>query len=298
MSKSSLARSLLVSELKVDSSPEVELVFDSELELELSELIELPNDTSISPESDSGWGDTAWRAGSPTHCRARQVQAARCLSRLERPLRYLSKSQSSLSRAHCLGVLRGMVVSLVKELGRQLQKSVFIYYLKLWFRISTMTRESSQNRRDIWGAQSRPQFCGNAAHKNRSGITIIIVAKIATLNPPNIMYYNIYLYHGNNNTYHCVITQPLQNGQTLGQFFELLYPLHIHEDPHGLWRWMWCQWIHTQGEHILHYRVLWRACSCWATLILPFISATNRVEPFETTNSILHLSFLGFRFWF
>ena len=54
MSKSSLARSSLVSELEVDSSPEVELVFDSELELELSELIELPDDTSISPESDSG----------------------------------------------------------------------------------------------------------------------------------------------------------------------------------------------------------------------------------------------------
>ena len=52
MSKSLLARSSLVSELKVDSSPEVELVFDSELEL--SELIELPDDTSISPESDSG----------------------------------------------------------------------------------------------------------------------------------------------------------------------------------------------------------------------------------------------------
>lgn len=54
MSKSLLARSSLVSELEVDSSPEVELVFSSELELELSELIELPDDTSISPESDSG----------------------------------------------------------------------------------------------------------------------------------------------------------------------------------------------------------------------------------------------------
>ena len=39
----------------------------------------------------------------------------------------------------------------------------------------------------------------------------------------NMMYYDIYLYHGNKYTYHCVITQTLQNGQTLGQFFELLY---------------------------------------------------------------------------
>ena len=39
----------------------------------------------------------------------------------------------------------------------------------------------------------------------------------------NIMYYHIYLYHGNKCNYHCVITQTLQNGQTLGQFFELLY---------------------------------------------------------------------------
>ena len=41
----------------------------------------------------------------------------------------------------------------------------------------------------------------------------------------NIMYYHIYLYHGNKHNYHCVITQTLQNGQTLGQFFELLYGL-------------------------------------------------------------------------
>ena len=40
----------------------------------------------------------------------------------------------------------------------------------------------------------------------------------------NMMYYHVYLLHGNKYTYHCVITQPLQNGQTLGQFFELLYP--------------------------------------------------------------------------
>ena len=39
----------------------------------------------------------------------------------------------------------------------------------------------------------------------------------------NMMYYHIYLYHGNKYNYHCVITQTLQNGQTLGQFFELLY---------------------------------------------------------------------------
>ena len=37
------------------------------------------------------------------------------------------------------------------------------------------------------------------------------------------MYYHIYLYHGNKFNYHCVITWTLQNGQTLGQFFELLY---------------------------------------------------------------------------
>ena len=39
----------------------------------------------------------------------------------------------------------------------------------------------------------------------------------------NMMYYHIYLYHGNKYNYYCVITQTLQNGQTLGQFFELLY---------------------------------------------------------------------------
>ena len=39
----------------------------------------------------------------------------------------------------------------------------------------------------------------------------------------NMMYYHIYLYHGNKHNYHYVITQTLQNGQTLGQFFELLY---------------------------------------------------------------------------
>ena len=35
----------------------------------------------------------------------------------------------------------------------------------------------------------------------------------------NMMYYHIY---GNKYTHYCVLTQPLQNGQTLGQFFELL----------------------------------------------------------------------------
>ena len=39
----------------------------------------------------------------------------------------------------------------------------------------------------------------------------------------NMMYYHIYLCHGKKYTHHCVITQTLQNGQTLGQFFELLY---------------------------------------------------------------------------
>ena len=39
----------------------------------------------------------------------------------------------------------------------------------------------------------------------------------------NMMHYHIYLYHGNKYNYHCVITQTLQNGQTLGQFFGLLY---------------------------------------------------------------------------
>ena len=38
----------------------------------------------------------------------------------------------------------------------------------------------------------------------------------------NMMYYHIYLYHGSKYNYYCVITQTLQNGQTLGQFFELL----------------------------------------------------------------------------
>ena len=38
-----------------------------------------------------------------------------------------------------------------------------------------------------------------------------------------MMYYHIYLLHGNKYTYHCVITQTIQNGQTLQQFFELLY---------------------------------------------------------------------------
>ena len=39
----------------------------------------------------------------------------------------------------------------------------------------------------------------------------------------NMMYYHIYLYHGSKYNCYCVITQTLQNGQTLGQFFELLY---------------------------------------------------------------------------
>ena len=48
----------------------------------------------------------------------------------------------------------------------------------------------------------------------------------------NMMYYHIYLYHGSKYNYYCVITQTLQNGQTLGQFFELLYsPL----DNSSLW---------------------------------------------------------------
>ena len=42
-----------------------------------------------------------------------------------------------------------------------------------------------------------------------------------------MMYYHIYLYHGNKYNYYCVITQTLQNGQTLGQFFELLYVTFI-----------------------------------------------------------------------
>ena len=38
-----------------------------------------------------------------------------------------------------------------------------------------------------------------------------------------MMYYHIYLCLGNKYNHYCVITQTLQNGQTLGQFFELLY---------------------------------------------------------------------------
>ena len=38
-----------------------------------------------------------------------------------------------------------------------------------------------------------------------------------------MMYYHICLYHGSKYNYYCVITQTLQNGQTFGQFFELLY---------------------------------------------------------------------------
>ena len=38
----------------------------------------------------------------------------------------------------------------------------------------------------------------------------------------NMIYYHIYLCHGNNYNQHCVITQTLQIGQTSGLFFELL----------------------------------------------------------------------------
>ena len=39
----------------------------------------------------------------------------------------------------------------------------------------------------------------------------------------NMVYYNIHLFQSNTFVYHCVINQTLQNGQTLGQFFEPLY---------------------------------------------------------------------------
>ena len=47
-----------------------------------------------------------------------------------------------------------------------------------------------------------------------------------------MVYYHIYLYHGNKYNYHCVITQTLQNGQTLGQFFELLYERMVVRGTH------------------------------------------------------------------
>ena len=39
----------------------------------------------------------------------------------------------------------------------------------------------------------------------------------------NMVYYKIHLFQSNTFVYHCVINQTLQNGQTLGQFFEPLY---------------------------------------------------------------------------
>jgi hypothetical protein len=39
----------------------------------------------------------------------------------------------------------------------------------------------------------------------------------------NMVYYQIYLFQSNTFVYHCVINQTLQDGQTLGQFFEPLY---------------------------------------------------------------------------
>ena len=56
------------------------------------------------------------------------------------------------------------------------------------------------------------------------------------------MYYHMYLYHGNKYTYHCVITQTLQNGQTLGQFFELLYAM-----PYDLISW---HWYHDSSSNV------------------------------------------------
>ena len=52
-----------------------------------------------------------------------------------------------------------------------------------------------------------------------------------------MMYYHIYLYHGNKHNYHCVITKTLQNGQTLGQFFELLYLVTSPTDVLSLLLW-------------------------------------------------------------
>ena len=39
----------------------------------------------------------------------------------------------------------------------------------------------------------------------------------------NMVYYQIHLFQSNTFVYHCIINQTLQNGQTLGQFFERLY---------------------------------------------------------------------------
>ena len=50
----------------------------------------------------------------------------------------------------------------------------------------------------------------------------------------NMTCYHIYLYHGNKYNYHCVITQTLQNSQTLGQFFELLYYLFVQKGVYKL----------------------------------------------------------------
>jgi hypothetical protein len=41
----------------------------------------------------------------------------------------------------------------------------------------------------------------------------------------NMVYYKIHLFQSNTFVYHCVINQTLQNGQTLGQFFEPLYTI-------------------------------------------------------------------------
>ena len=69
----------------------------------------------------------------------------------------------------------------------------------------------------------------------------------------NMMYYDIYLYHGNKYTYHCVITQTLQNGQTLGQFFELLYSMNVsfNQQPKAF-----MTLNGTPGVHIPHWDAL------------------------------------------
>ena len=70
----------------------------------------------------------------------------------------------------------------------------------------------------------------------------------------NMMYYHIYLYHSSKYNYHCVITQILQNGQTLGQFFELLYLPSLWRNVHTLWISTSQRSISSGAQQSLKYR--------------------------------------------
>ena len=91
------------------------------------------------------------------------------------------------------------------------------------------------------------------------------------------MYYHIYLYHSNKYNYHCVMTQTLQNGQTLGQFFELLYVYVLYRRSSKYYSlYLKPCLIHIQARLADNY--------------VECLSAVNSVEPYKGQN-IVHVPF-------